>query len=240
MSYVLNTSFVSEDQLLTIEKKATTALFRKCGCNRNTATFVKFRPPRLCGIGFRHLYTEQSLLLTCMVIKHLRIEGQAQHLFHISLSWAQLSSGVGVPILEFPDHAIPTLEDPFLQGIRAGMTRLSASIRLLDNFVRPLSRTGDFYLIDGLQSCGIFSASESLRVNYCRLYLVVYLASDVASPDGKTILPGMFRGSTAQRLNQPSVMFLHQARPDAASWTQWRRALRALFTAPPLHPVGPS
>jgi hypothetical protein len=187
----------------------------------------------MCGIGFRHLYTEQSLLLTCMVIKHLRIEGQAQHLFHISLAWAQLASGVGVPILEFPDYAIPTLEDPFFQGIHAGgMTRLSASICLLDNFVRPLSRTGDFYLIDGLNACGLFSDSESLRVNYFRLYLGVYLASDVVSPNGKTLLPGMFRGSTVQRLNRPSVLFPCQARPDATSWTQWRRALRALFTVP--------
>jgi hypothetical protein len=47
MCYVLNTSFMTEAQLQEIQKKATTALFRKCGFNRNTATAVKFGPPRI-------------------------------------------------------------------------------------------------------------------------------------------------------------------------------------------------
>jgi hypothetical protein len=86
MCYVLNTSFLSEVQLTEIQKKATSAMFRKCGFNQNTATAVKFDPPRLGGIGFRGLYTEQSVLLTCMVLKHLRIPGQASTLLRIALA----------------------------------------------------------------------------------------------------------------------------------------------------------
>jgi hypothetical protein len=86
MCYVLNTSFLSEVQLTEIQKKTTTALFRKCGFNRNTSTAVKFGPLRLGGIGFRGLYTKQSLLLTCMIIKHLRIPGQAHTLLRIALA----------------------------------------------------------------------------------------------------------------------------------------------------------
>jgi hypothetical protein len=55
-----------------------------------------------------------------MVLKHLRIPGQANTLLCIALAWSQLASGVGFPILEFPDQNLPTLEDPFLQGIRSG------------------------------------------------------------------------------------------------------------------------
>jgi hypothetical protein len=138
--YVLNTSFLTEAQLQDIQKKATTALFRKCEFNRNTATAVKFGPRRLGGIGFRGLYTEQSVLLMCMVLKHLRIPGQANTLIQIALAWAQLASGVGFPILEYPDQAIPTMEDPLVNAIRLGLTHLNASIRLHDNLVRPLSR----------------------------------------------------------------------------------------------------
>jgi hypothetical protein len=89
-----------EEQLTEIQKKATTALFRRCGFNQNTAAAVKFGPPRLGGIGFHVLYTEQSLLLTCLVLKHLRIPGQANTLLRIALAWSQLASGVGFPILE--------------------------------------------------------------------------------------------------------------------------------------------
>jgi hypothetical protein len=79
-----------------------------------------------------------------MVLKHLRIPGQANTLTRIALAWSQLARGVGFPILEFPDQEIPTLEDPFLQGIRSGLSHLHAPIHLHDNLVRPLSRQGDF------------------------------------------------------------------------------------------------
>jgi hypothetical protein len=233
MCYVLNTSFFTEAQLQDIQKKATTALFSKCGFNRNTATAVKFGPPRIGGIGFRGLYTEQSVLLTCMVLKHLRIPGHANKLIRIALAWAQLASGVGFPILEYPGQAIPTMEDPLVNAIRLGLTHLNASIRLHDNQVCPLSRQGDFYIMERLQACGNFSKTESLRVNYCRLYLGVYLVSDIISPDGCSIHLSSFTGTMSQRPNTPSIKFPRQQRPDKDSWAQWRRALRFIFTSPP-------
>jgi hypothetical protein len=218
MCYVLNTSFMTEAQLTEIQKKATTALFRKCGFNQNTSTAVKFGPPRIGGIGFRGLYTEQALLLTCMVLKHLRIPGQANTLIRIALAWSQLASDVGFPILEFPDQEIPTMEDPFLQGIRSGLSHLHASIRLHANLVRPLSRQeGGFYILEGIQAFGNFSTSESRRVNYCWLYLGAYLASDIISPDGRTIHPSCFQGTLVHRPNIPSVKFPQQVRPDKAT-----------------------
>jgi hypothetical protein len=148
-------------------KKVTSAIFRKCGFNQNTALAVKFGHPRLGGIGFRGLHTEQSLLLTCMVLKHLQTPRQANTLIRIALAWAQLASGVGFPILEFPDQQIPMLEDPFLQEIRPGLTHLHASIRLHDNLARPLATQGDFYITERLQAFGYISVTESIRVNYC-------------------------------------------------------------------------
>jgi hypothetical protein len=181
------------------------------------------------------LYTEQSLLLTCMVLKHLQIPGQANTLLRIALVWSQLASGVGFPIMEFPDQTIPTLEDPFLQELRSGLSHLHASIRLHDNLVRPLSRQRVFYIMERLHASGNFSNADSLRVNYCRLYLGAYLASDNISPNGTMIHPSCFKGTLSQRFNTPSVRFPRQARPDKDSWVQWRRALRHLFTAPPEH-----
>jgi hypothetical protein len=68
ITYVPNTSFLSKKQLDQIQKKATQVLFRKSGFNRNTHTAVKFGPPNLCGIGFRGLYSEQSLLQQSMLL----------------------------------------------------------------------------------------------------------------------------------------------------------------------------
>jgi hypothetical protein len=181
----------------------------------------------------------------CMVLKHLRIPGQENKLIQIALAWAQLASGVGFPILEYPDQAIPTMEDPLLNAIRLGLTHLNASIRLHDNLVRPLSRQSDFYIMECLQAFGNFSKTESLHVNYCRLCLGVYLASDIIFPDGCFINPSSFKGKLSKRPNTPSMKFPRQPRPDKDSWAQWRQALRFLFTSPKcnqlklLVPLGP-
>jgi hypothetical protein len=99
--------------------------------------------------------------------------------------------------------------------------------------------------MERLQAFGNFSKKESLRVNYCRLYLGVYLASDIISPDGCSIHPSSFTGTRSQRPNTPSMKVPRQQRPDKESWAQWRRALRFLFTSPRcnqrklLVPLGP-
>jgi hypothetical protein len=84
MCYVLNTSFLTQEQLNAIQKKATHVLIRKSGFNQCTGNAVKFGPPRLGAIGFRYLYTEQSLLQQCRLVKHLWTPGQPQHLYLIS------------------------------------------------------------------------------------------------------------------------------------------------------------
>jgi hypothetical protein len=152
MCYVLNTSFLSHEQLNTIQKKATQVLIRKSGINQCTANAVKFGPPRLGAIGFRYLFTEQSLLQQCMLVKHLRTPGQPQHLYLICLSWAQLLCGLGLPLLEFPALAAPTLEDAFLESIRADMVHTSSSLHLHLSLVRPPARANAFYFMEGLQS----------------------------------------------------------------------------------------
>jgi hypothetical protein len=189
MSYALNMSFLSEKQLAARQKKANKVLVSKCGFNRNTVNVVIFGPPTLGAIGFRILFTEQSLLHQCMIVKHLQTADQPQNLYLICLSWAQLHSGHGLPLLEFPEIEDPTLEDAFLQSIQVGMVHTGLSLRLHLSLVRPLARNNDFYVIEGLQSLEKLSPAELLKTNYRRLYLGVYLVSDAVTPDGKQLDP---------------------------------------------------
>jgi hypothetical protein len=86
--------------------------------------------------------------------------------------------------------------------------------------------------MEGLFALDELTPAEANRTNYCRLFVGAYLASDIVSPDGTTILSKFFKGHLAQRANKPMVMIPWQARPDVESWKQWRRALRLLFTKP--------
>jgi hypothetical protein len=232
MCYVLNTSFLSKEQLDKIQKKATQILIRQSGFNSYTTNAVKFGPPRLGAIGFRYLYTEQSLLQQCMLIKHLRTPGQPQALYLICLSWAKLLCRIGLPLLEFPDLAAPTLEDEFLQSLWTGMVHTNSSIQLHLSLVRPPARENDFYFMEGLQSLEKMTPADLFKVNYCRLFCGVYLASDVVLPSRTQVNKPLFLGQVHCSHTKPGIKFPRQKRPGASSWKQWRRAIRLLFTTP--------
>lgn len=180
-----------------------------------------------------------------MLLKNLRVSGQANTLLQIAISWAQLASGMGTPLLEAPNVAVPTLEDPYLISIRAGLTHLSASLRLKETYIRPLAREGDFYLMETIIATGKFSKQSLNRINYCRDFVRVYLASDAVLPAGSELDPHVFHGRRTQCSGQPGLSYPRQSRPDEHSWKLWRRALRLIFTKPCsrdlqlLHPLGP-
>jgi hypothetical protein len=150
----------------------------------------------------------------------------------ICLSWAQLLCGLGLPLLEFPEIEAPTLEDEFLKSIRAGMVYTSSSLRLHLSIVRPLARENDFYFMEGLQSLEKLTPADLFKVNYCRLFCGVYLASDAVLPSGTHINKALFLGQPHRSNTKPGIKYPREQRPGAASWKQWRGALRLLFTAP--------
>jgi hypothetical protein len=86
--------------------------------------------------------------------------------------------------------------------------------------------------------------AELFKVNYCQLFCGVYLASDAILPSGTHINKALFLGQVHRSNTQPGIKYPHQQCPDAASWKQWRRAIRLLFTARCstdlrlLHPLG--
>jgi hypothetical protein len=159
------------------------------------------------------------------LIKHLRTPGQPQDLYLICLSWAQLLCGIGLPLLEFPDLAAPTLEDEFLQSLRTGMVHTNASIQLHLSLVCPPARANDFYFMEGIQSLEKMTPAALFKVNYCRLFCGVYLASDAVLPSGTHVNKTLFLGQVHRSHTKPGIKFPRQKRPDASSWKQWRRAI---------------
>jgi hypothetical protein len=93
-------------------------------------------------------------------------------------------------------------------------------LRLHLSLVRPLARINNFYLIEGLQSLEQFSPADLLKVNYCRLYAGVYLASDGVNPSGTHLDQAIFIGHKNRRQNQPGIKYPRQPKPNADSWKQ--------------------
>jgi len=71
------------------------------------------------------------------------------------------------------------------------------------------------------------SQHDLQRLNACRLFLQVITLSDIASADGRYIVPEVKAGSTV-RFRESTLTWPTQGRPGPASWRLWRQSLSYL------------
>jgi hypothetical protein len=93
-------------------------------------------------------------------------------------------------------------------------------------FTYPIQREHNFHIMDRVFKSGRFKPRKACMINYCRLFLGVTTISDLASADGQEIDRTMFLGNPSLFAGQTKWMKAKQAKPYAASWVIWRRALR--------------
>ena len=127
------------------------------------------------------LLIEQLVKQTKTIIKHLRCPGEGHDLLHITLSWAQLGTGVGFPLLESPNIPVPQLECEWLQLVRTGLSSIEARIECHHPFVYKPRQAEDSHIMDAIGTSKSFTATEMKRINACRLYLKVMLVSDIST-----------------------------------------------------------
>ncbi len=229
MTYVLPTCYLLEKQLHDIKERAVSATLCKGGFISTFSRQVAFGPQKYGGIAMRPLIIEQLIQQVLMVLKHLRCPGECHSLLRIMLAWAQLGTGVGFPLLESPEKAVPQLECKLTQSIRRGLSSIGASIESNEILVFLPRRDSDSHIMDGINSSKRFTATETARINSCRLYMQATLLSDIATPCGRHIHKAYYEGRRSRRINWPSIQYPRQAKPDKTSWNLWRKGLQLAF-----------
>jgi exonuclease III len=229
MTYVLPTCYLSEKQLRKIEQRAISATLCKGGFVSTFPRRVVFGPQRFGGIAMRPLTIEQLIQQVQMVLKHLRCPGECHALLRIMLSWAQLGTGMGFPLLGSPGKFVPHLECKLTQSIRSGLASVGAHIDSLETFLFLPRRAFDCHIMDEICSCKQFTAPQIQRINACRLYLQATLLSDIATPCGRFIHPAYYKGTRSARINWPTLQYPRQAKPDKTSWAFWRKGLQLTY-----------
>jgi hypothetical protein len=116
-----------------------------------------------------------------------------------------------------------------MESIRSGLADLQGSIQCIENFIVPIAREGDTYIMDAICESKKFTKNEVRQINACRLYLKVLLTSDISTPCGTYIAHKYYRGSIEDKQNWPTIKYPRQARPNSGAWILWRKALHSLF-----------
>ena len=104
------------------------------------------------------------------------------------------------------------------------------SLELNGNFVVPLQRDQDEFLMTVALELNWFKPAQLKRINYCRMYLNALTVSDIATAKGNFIEPALFSGEATPVITKHKV---NQAQPNEKAWKQWRRLLLTLTHSSP-------
>ncbi len=177
----------------------------------------------------RTLWGEQLIQQVQTVIKHIRCDGDHNIMFRIAFMWAQLNTGMGFHLLEYPGLSVPHLECKWMESMRSGLAALQGSIQCIENFIVPIAQEGDTYIMDAICESKKFTKNEVRQINACSLYLKVLLTPDISTPCGTCIANKYDGGSIKDKQNWPTIKYPRQARPNSGAWILWRKALHSLF-----------
>ena len=162
----------------------------------------------------------------------------------ISLRHLQVEAGVSYNILSQPNTPLPHVTDCWVLSLRRFCAEHDISIRALHNKIPSISRTGDQLLMD-IASTLSLSRQEMIDLNLARTYLQVTSISDIASADGLTIHPWIWRD---QRIPDRCIRtkFARQQEPTPYQFGLWGKLLRTVLSPAAtannrllLHSLGP-
>jgi hypothetical protein len=221
MSFALPTNYLTKKRLKKIEQRAIGATLCKGGFVSTYSGQVAFGPQLYGGKAMRPIKIEQLIQQVQAVMKHLRCPGEIR----IAFAWAQLATGMGFALFEWPEKEVAHLECDWMQSLRTGLASIAARIECVEEHVFKHRRMGDVHIMDQICDSDSFTDIQIWKINACRLFLQVTLLSDIASPCGYNIESTYYKGAIQDRTNWPTVQYPRQEKPDKTSWSLWRRAL---------------
>ena len=224
VGYPLPNCYFTFKELSTVQRKAYRAMFAKCGFNRNTSLAILHGPSRYGGATFRHLYTEQGVGQVLSFLRHWRTDLQTSTLLRVAVSWMQLSLGTGESFLSDVHTPHPHCESKWLASLRKFLASINGTIELDEDFVPPLQRENDTYLMDAVLDSGKFKDAQITAINYCRLYLQVVTLSDISTADGTSLDMHKRDGHWSLLSSRTTLNWINQERPPEKAWGTWRRA----------------
>jgi hypothetical protein len=146
------------------------------------------------------------------------------------MRWIQYCAGTSKPVLEDTETELPHLESSWIASMRQYLQDVGGTIQLDDTGVLERQREGDSFIMDYVTQHPQFQPGQIKRVQYCRLYLGVTTVSEICNAAGTAIIPALYKGDKSSVETYSRWHNVHQKKPDARSWAQWRRACRLFST----------
>ena len=226
VGYSLPVCHFTFKQLEELEKQILPAIIAKCGYNRYTSRAVLCGPSLYTGGNFRPLATEQGVGQLLYFLKHWTQPLDPGQLLRISVAWAQINVGVSYSIFADVTPKLQYFEALWLKSVRTFLRRIGGSLRLDKTYIPAIQRINDTFIMDHVLETGYFTPIEVRRINYCRLYLQAVTVSDISTPTGISLAPGIENGQSTLWTSRSQHHYTNQSNPSPAVWKLWKKAMR--------------
>lgn len=178
------------------------------------------------GLGLPNMYTMQGTVQIKALLDHIQKDSMVGKLLHSELEAANLELGSGKHLFEL-DYSTWAflLTDCWMKNLWEFCDKNDISLR--GQYAKPnLPRQHDEFIMEALLSRyrDIFSRSEILAINRCRLYMQVVSLSDIATGDGTRITKKAYRG-ISDSFRSSKWRWAVQINPTPREWKLWRQAL---------------
>lgn len=213
LQYVLPQCFFSPTQLKKAQRQSMPPIIAKCGFFRNTSHAILYAPQEFAGGGFRHWTWIQGEGQIMHFLKHWRTNTEISRTLRIALAWCQWQAGTSISILSDVTSPLPHVEARWIPSLRSALRTFRCTFTLDQDFVTPIERGNDAFLMDIAVSSNLFSSQELKKINYCRLYLHVATISELFNASGTSLLPHM-RACNRPPWFDPQLITVLQRRPS--------------------------
>ena len=232
ISYFLVLTSLTQKQCHHIQSRPTMIFLQRCGLPSTMHRSIVYGPRRLGGLGFRDIYTTQGIAHTIKIIQTIRTPGQPCDLLRLLLEEWQIHSGSSHPLLEYPKHPCIHLEGSWLTSTRTFLATIDGSLSITDLYCPTSNIPHDIALMDSFHSLSGIGRKRMQQLNRCRIFLQVHFLSELLTPDGLSLQPGFWTGTSTNRPATPLHKYPRQSTPAPRIWAFWRATIRRLFCCP--------
>jgi hypothetical protein len=225
MTYPLVAMAVNEEALDCIQTPVLPIIVQKLGINRNLPVAIRHGP--IGGLALTDLRTELGIETLKYLRNAIYSQTAAGNMILATLKHLQQESGIGEALLEVPTRYVPYLTPTWVTSICQYMSNHNLSVTLTDVLSLSVQRAGDSFIMvsDHLHR---YSVIHQKDINLVRMYLQVTFLSDMAAPDGKTLLPHFLQGNRPTPFHSTAI-WPRQENPTNSQKKLWRKYLATSF-----------
>jgi hypothetical protein len=229
LRHQLTTSRLTKAECRKITKKLKYAALKASGLPITYPDVLVYSPREYLGLGIPNLWHIQASLFIeqCLQFGSQKTDPTGL-LLRTVIQHMKLELGVSGCPLTYPFHlwrlcATPTQFFPYWEYASEN------SLILNDGLPNtPTARVNDQFLMETFSQNG-FSATQLKMLNLCRLYLNIYLLSDITTGDGRYIDHELFL-QKRPHMTHDKMPWQKSGTPSNHCWQLWKDAILKCFT----------